>query len=126
MNIRLRDFRDANKLQQGDLVRVLGITQSAISRMEALGRDLSQSQFERLCAEYGEEEVMKFANQSAPAVANSPKQIYTLPEAFGMLSETCKALARTMESQAEIINKMREKIDQLNEELAYFRQQPRD
>lgn len=126
MNIRLKDFRDANKLQQGDLVEVLGISQSAISRMEALGRDLSQTQFEKLCAKYGEEEVMRFASVPASAVVNPLKHEYTLPEAFTMLSETCKAQARTMEAQAEIINRMREKIDELTEELSYFRQQMKD
>jgi transcriptional regulator with XRE-family HTH domain len=123
MNVRLKDFREANKLQQGDLVEVLGISQSAISRMEALGRDLSPMQIERLCAKYGEEEVKKFASTPAPAVVNPFKQEYTLPEALTMLSETCKAQARTMEAQAEIINRMREKIDELTEALSYFRQQ---
>ena len=126
MNIRLKDFRDANKLQQSDLVEVLGISQSAISRLEALGRDLSPTQIERLCAKYGEEVIMKFAGHPSPAVVNPPKQEYTLPEAFAMLSETCKAQARTMEAQAEIINRMREKIEELTEELSYFRQQMRD
>ncbi len=121
MNIRLKDFRDANKLQQSDLVEVLGISQSAISRLEALGRDLSPTQIERLCAKYGEEEIMKFAGHPAPAVVNQPKQEYTLPEAFAMLSETCKTQSRTIEAQADIINRMRDMIDKLTEEVSYLR-----
>ena len=121
MNIRLKEFRIANEIPQEKLAKSLGLSQSAVSRLEALGRDLSDIQIGKLCEKYGREEVMKFIGTSAPLV-NLPKGEYSLEEAFTMLAETNKNLSRTVEAQQATIEEMRRQINELSESLAYYQQ----
>lgn len=122
MNIRLKEFRLANGKKQQEVADVLGITQSALSRTEALGRDLSDIQIGKLCKEFGREVVMKFVGNPAPPEVNLPKTEYTLGEAFTMLSDTVKTQSRTIEAQQTTIEEQRREIKELQEALAYYRQ----
>ena len=122
MNLRLKDFREEYKKSQADVADVLGISQSALSRTEALGRDLSDIQIGKLCEAFGREEVMKFIGKPAPPEVNLPKAEYTLTEAFGMLSDTVKTLSRTIEAQHTTIEEQRREIKELQEALSYYRQ----
>lgn len=122
MNIRLKEFRLAIGKSQQDVADVLGITQSALSRTEALGRDLSDIQIGKLCEAFGREKVMKFVGTPAPPEVNLPKTEYTLGEAFTMLSETVKTQSRTIEAQQTTIEAQRREIEGLQEALAFYRQ----
>lgn len=122
MNIRLKEFRIANEIPQAELADLFGLSQSAVSRLEAIGRDLSDIQIGKLCEKYGREKVMKFVGTPSPPEVNLPKREYSLEEAFTMLSDTVKTQSRTIEAQQTTIEEMRKKIDELNESLAYYRQ----
>lgn len=122
MNIRLKEFRLANEISQADVAKELGLSQSALSRTEALGRDLSDIQIGKLCERWGKEEVMKYVGNPAPPKVNFPKTEYTLGEAFSMLSDTVKTQSRTIEAQQTTIEEQRREIKELQEALAYYRQ----
>ena len=78
MNIRLKDFRLANEIPQADLAKLFGLSQSAVSRLEAIGRDLSDIQIGKLCEKYGKDKVMKFVGTPAPPEVGLPKREYSL------------------------------------------------
>ena len=122
MNIRLKEFRLAIGKNQQAVADVLGITQSALSRTEALGRDLSDIQIGKLCEKWGKEEVMKYVGNPAPPEVILPKAEYTLSDAFTMLSDTVKTQSRTIEAQQTTIEEQRREIKELQEALAYYRQ----
>ena len=122
MNIRLKDFRLANEISQARIAQVLGLSQSALSRTEALGRDLSDIQIGKLCEEFGRDNVMKFVGNPAPPEVNLPKREYSLEDAFTMLSDTVKTQSRTIEAQQTTIEEMRKQINELTESLSYYRQ----
>lgn len=122
MNIRLKEFRLANEISQADVAKVLGLSQSALSRTEALGRDLSDIQIGKMCEAFGREEVMKFVGNPALPEVNYPKAENSLSEAFIMLSDTVKTQSRTIEAQQTTIEEQRREIKELQEALAYYRQ----
>lgn len=115
MNIRLKEFRIANEIPQADLAELFGLSQSAVSRLEAIGRDLSDIQIGKLCEKYGREKVMKFVGNPAPPEVNLPKREYSLEEAFAMLAETNKNLSRTIEAQQTTIEELRKQIRELTD-----------
>ena len=53
--IRLKDFRRENKIFQTELAEVLGVSQSAISRMEGNELELTKEQYQKLYDKYGRE-----------------------------------------------------------------------
>lgn len=122
MNIRLKDFRLAYGIKQEDVAEVLGISQSAYSRTEVLGRDLAGIQIEKLCEKWGKEKVMRFVGTPASPEVILPKAEYTIAEAFTMLSETVKTQSRTIEAQQATIEAQRREVMELQEALAYYRQ----
>ncbi len=122
MNIRLKDFRLTYGINQADVAEVLGISQSALSRTEALGRDLADIQIGKLCERWGKEKVMRFVGTPASPEVILPKAEYSLGEAFTMLSETVKTQSQIIEAQHTTIEKQRREIEELQEALAYYRQ----
>lgn len=125
MYIRLRDFRDENKIQQSELAEVIGVTQSTISRNEALGRELTKKQFERLCERYGEELVMKYVmhegdkeEQKAP-MSSLAEFIKGKNDANRILTDVLLKQQKTIEAQALLLAEM---MDMLKRDLAEIKE----
>ena len=125
MRIRLRDFRDENKIQQSELADIIGVTQSTISRNEALGRELSRTQFEKLCAEYGEELVMKYVThdndkeeQEVP-MSSLAEFIKGKNDANRILTDVLFKQQKTIEAQALLLAEM---MDMLKKDIAEIKE----
>lgn len=125
MHIRLKDFRDENKIQQAELAEVIGVTQSTISRNEALGRELTKKQFERLCERYGEELVMKYVmhegdkeEQEAP-MSSLAEFIKGKNDANRILTDVLLKQQKTIEAQALLLAEM---MDMLKRDLAEIKE----
>ena len=63
-NFKIREFRNAMKLYQGDMAEVLGITQSNLSRYETNGVDLSDEAIDKLREKYGRDIVDAYLTDS--------------------------------------------------------------
>lgn len=125
MYIRLRDFREENNIQQAELAEVIGVTQSTISRNEALGRELSQRQFERLCEKYGEELVMKYVTHDSDkeeqeaTMSSLAEFIKGKNDANRILTDVLFKQQKTIEAQALL---MAEMMDMLKKDIAEIRE----
>ena len=65
MQINLKAFRDAYGYTQQDLAKALGKSQSAVSRTEGVGAELTGPQIEKLCAKFGKDKVLKFVGYTS-------------------------------------------------------------
>lgn len=94
MNINLKEFRDAYGYSQQDLADALCVSQSAVSRTENVGAELSGPQIERLCERFGKEKVMPFVNQASFIKTVSTSTIDTLVSIIAFFKEQYEAMAQ--------------------------------
>ena len=116
MIIKLKEFRDAYGYSQQDLASALSVSQSAVSRMEAVGSELSGPQIEKLCAKFGKEKVMTFVYSSTDASelakkAGIPTELSPL-QVINILKETIQLQKDNMEAQQKIITAQAKLIEE--------------
>ena len=126
MYVRLKDFRDENNIQQSELAATIGVTQSTISRTEALGKELSGKQFERMCEKYGEALVMKYvtAQKDEEDTKDSPMSsladfIKGKNDANKILTDVLFKQQNTIEAQALMLAEM---MDMLKKDIAEIKE----
>lgn len=65
MYIDLKLFRlEHNEMFQSELARILGVTQSTLSRMERQYSDLNDLQYKKLVDEFGEDDVRSYVKEN--------------------------------------------------------------
>jgi len=67
-NFKIREFRRAKDIRQGDFATILGLSQSNLSRVETNGIDLTEKQLDMLRQEYGRETVDAYITDSAEQI----------------------------------------------------------
>lgn len=118
MVIKLKEFRDAYGYSQQDLAEALGVSQSAVSRTEGVGAELSGPQIEKLCERFGKEKVMKFVGNTeetdiieAAKRKGIPTELNPL-QVISILKETIQIQKKNIEAQQEIISAQTKVIEE--------------
>lgn len=113
--INLRDFRKSHNLKQSDVAEILGVGQSAISRMEMRPVQLTSIQCRALYERFGQEEVDLYKVDGShsnvvpePSVVQTPEQ--TAMAVISRQSEVILSITQKYEQLTERILKVLEKM----------------
>ncbi len=118
MVIKLKEFRNAYGYSQQDLAEALGVSQSAVSRTEGVGAELTGPQIEKLCAKFGKDKVMKFVGDSDEQnIVEAAKRKGALGElsplqVIRILQETIELQKKNLEAQQQIISSQSNLIEE--------------
>lgn len=117
-NFKIREFRKAKGIYQEQLAKILGLTQSNLSRYETNAVDLSESMLEALRKEFGDEEVNAYLTDSATQVREKDVPIDRKDD-LAMLDMVTiiKKQNETICQQVETQNEFARQLAQMNTRL---------
>lgn len=104
---KLKDFRKSHKLFQSDIAEILGVGQSAISRMEIRPVELTSVQYRALYEKFGKEDVDSYRLDANNVVVPDPSMMQS-PEQTAMA---------VISRQSEVILSITQKYEQLSERI---------
>lgn len=115
-NFNIRAFRKAKGLYQEDFAKIIGVTQSNLSRIETNGIDLTEAQIEALYNYYGKDEVDAFKTDNAEMIANNDLQ-KNEGLAYQDLISIIKRQNEVISQQVDVQNKNISQLTNINERL---------
>ncbi len=119
---KIYEFRKAHEMYQSEFAEIVGLTQSAISRIEKDGLDLSKSQMEKLYERFGKEDVDAFCtddrNISGNVISgngnqNNSMEVKSDKELIEIIRKQNETICRQFEVQNEMNNRLASQNDKL-------------
>ena len=107
----LKRFRlEHRPILQSELARILGVSQSTLSRLESAYKDLTDIQYRSLVERFGEEDVKKYVE------TNPTLYLRKRRKTKGSNSETVETLTRVINTYLTTMESLKNEIETLKEE----------
>ena len=103
MRVDLKKFRKEHEMKQDAIVKVLGVTQSTVSRIETEGLELTNNQYNRLISHYGEV-IKQYVITSETTCSSIPNDSVKNPSK-GAEQLPLYNLLTIIQNQQELLNK---------------------
>lgn len=104
---RIRDFRKAKGLFQGEMAKILGLTQSNLSRYETNNIGLSDAQLNKLRLKYGKEDVDAYITDDTKRNSReSDKHETALLDLINIAKKQNDTICQQIEQQNESVRQL--------------------
>lgn len=121
---KLYEFRKAHEMYQADLADIIGLTQSAISRMEKEGADLSKAQYQKLYERFGQEDVDAFRVEdgginavgnimNGTGTQNNGMQVHANQDLIAIIKNQNETICRVLEQQQDWVSRFAQQNERL-------------